>query len=129
SVRPTTSAPLGWSGVRPARRKGPPKRPTGERHLMKPQPIARIPSAVKAALQETADRLGGAEFDTVVTAAAWAFCRQGEAARQYIVADFWCRVPSELGPPQADHRHNTLKEKLHALAANCYAALRRCLAP
>ena len=83
---------------------------------------------LRLALQETADCLGGVEFDTVVTAASWAFCRQGEAARRYIVADFWCRGPSELGQPAVDHRHTTLKEKLHALAANCYAALRRCFA-
>ena len=55
---------------------------------------------LRLALQETADCLGGVEFDTVVTAASWAFCRQGEAARRYIVADFWCRGPSELGPQE-----------------------------
>jgi hypothetical protein len=94
----------------------------------KRQPLTRIPSVVKAALQETADRLGGVELDTVVTAASWAFCMQGEAARRYTVADFWLRGPSELETSEAHRRHNTFKEKLHALAAYCYAALRRCLA-
>ena len=83
---------------------------------------------LRLALQETADCLGGVEFDTVVTAASWAFCRQGEAARRYIVADFWFRGHPELEAPEARHRRNSIKEKLHALAAYCYAALRRCLA-
>ena len=95
---------------------------------MKYQTFARIPSAVKIALQETADRLGRVELDTVVTAASWAFCAQGEAARRHIVADFWYRGPSELAAPGADRRRRTFKEKLHALAAHCYAALRRRLA-
>ena len=83
---------------------------------------------LRLALQETADCLGGVEFDTVVTAASWAFCRQGEAARRYIVADFWCRGASEFGAAGADRRRHTFKEKCHALATYCYAALRRCLA-
>jgi hypothetical protein len=95
---------------------------------MKRQPLAHVPAVVKTALQETADRLGGVELDTVVTAASWAFCTQGESARRYIVTDFWSRGPSELGASRADRRHTTFKEKLHALAGYCYAALRRCFA-
>jgi hypothetical protein len=95
---------------------------------MKSHLIARIPSAVRAALQETADRLGGVDLDTVVAAASWAFCMHGEAARRYIVADFWFGGHSELETPHARRRHNPFKEKLHALATYCHAALRRCLA-
>ena len=95
---------------------------------MKHQPFARIASAVQAALRETADRLGRVELDTVVTAASWAVCAQGEEARRHIVADFWCRGASEFGAAGADRRRHTFKEKCHALATYCYAALRRCLA-
>jgi hypothetical protein len=83
---------------------------------------------VKTALQETADHLGEVELDAVVTAASWAFCRQGKAARGSIVADFWFRGHPELEAPEARRRRNSFKEKLHALAAYCYGALRRCLA-
>jgi hypothetical protein len=95
---------------------------------MKHQPFARVPSAVKTALQETADLVGGVVLDTVVAAASWAFCAQSEASRRYIVADFWSRGPSELAAPEARHRHHSFKEKFHALGAYCYDALRRCLA-
>jgi hypothetical protein len=95
---------------------------------MKYQPLACIPAVVEAALKETADRLGGMEFDTVVTAASWAFCTRGEAARQHIVADFWFRRLSGLGASGAGRGHTTFKEKLHALAAYYCAALRRCFA-
>jgi hypothetical protein len=98
-----------------------------DKHLMKTQRIARVPAVVKAALQETADDLGGVELDTVATAAIWAFCIQGDAARREIVADFWYRGHAELEAPEAHRRHNSLKEKVHALAAYCYAALCRCL--
>jgi hypothetical protein len=90
--------------------------------------LTHIPSIVKTALQETTDRLGGVEFDAVVTAASWAFCTQGEAARGYIVADFWSRGHPDLEAPEARRRRNSFKEKLRVLAAYCYAALRRCLA-
>ena len=95
---------------------------------MKHQSLAHVPSAVKTALQETANQLGGVDFDNVLIAASWAFCTQGEAVRQYIVAEFWCNGPSELGSSGTDRRHHTFKEKLHALGAYCYTALRRCLA-
>ena len=95
---------------------------------MKHQPFARIPSAVQAALRETADRLGRVELDTVVTAASWAVCAQGEEARRHIVADFWSRGHPDLEAPEARRRRNSFKEKLRVLAAYCYAALRRCLA-
>jgi hypothetical protein len=95
---------------------------------MEHQPLARVPAVVKAALQETADRLGGVELDTVVTAATWAFCIHSEATRRYIVTYFWSRRHSELEAPEPRRRDNSFKEKLHALASYCYAALRRCLA-
>jgi hypothetical protein len=95
---------------------------------MNRHPLAHIPSTVKTALQETADRLRGVEFDAVVTAATWAFCTQGEATRGYIVADFWSRGHPELEAPQARRSRNSFKEKLHVLAAYCYAALCRGLA-
>jgi hypothetical protein len=95
---------------------------------MKHRPHAHVPSAVKTALQETADRLGGVDFDTVVTAASWAFCMQGEALRQHLVAEFWYSGPSALEGSRADRRRPTLTEIFHALGAYCYAALRRCVA-
>jgi hypothetical protein len=94
---------------------------------MKHKSLAHIPSMTKTALQETAERLSGVEFDTVVTAASWAFCAQGEAARQDIVADFWFRGHSEFESPEVRRRPNSFKEKFHALGAYCYAAFRRCL--
>jgi hypothetical protein len=68
------------------------------------------------------------DFDTVITAASWAFCMQGEALRRHLVAEFWYSGPAELGGSRADRGRHTFKEKLHALGAYCYAALRRCLA-
>jgi hypothetical protein len=81
---------------------------------MKQQPLARIPSTVKTALQETADRLGEVEFDAVVAGASWAFCMRGDEARRDIVADFWYGGPSELGASEADRGHNAFREKLQA---------------
>jgi hypothetical protein len=100
-----------------------------DNHAMKSREIAHVPAAVKAALQETSQRLGGVDFGTVVTAASWAFCLQGEAVRRYMVANFWCKGTSELEAREARRRHNSFKEKIHAVAAYCHAALRRCLAP
>jgi hypothetical protein len=95
---------------------------------MKHQSPAHIPLTVNTALQETADRLGGVGFDTVVTAACWAFCTQGAEARRCIVADFWFWGSSQFGASRVDRRQPTFKEKVHALAAYCYAALRGCFA-
>jgi hypothetical protein len=95
---------------------------------MKKRPLAHVPSAVTAALQETACRLAELESD-VITAATWAFCMQDEMSRQRIVADFWFKDHSELGPSRPPRKHETFKGKVHALATYCDSALRRCLAP
>jgi hypothetical protein len=80
---------------------------------------------VITALQETASRFGGSELGFVVTAATWAFCRQDAMTRRLIVDYFWFRGLSELKALGVDSRHKTFKEKVHALAARCYAAIRR----
>jgi hypothetical protein len=72
--------------------------------------------------------MGGLEFDVVLTAAAWAFSRQDETIRGSIVADFWLRELSELEASGVERSRKTFKEKVHALAAYCYAAFRRRLA-
>jgi hypothetical protein len=95
--------------------------------LMKRKPLAHIPSMIKTVLQETAEHVRGVEFDTVVSTASWAFCAQGQAARQDIVADFWFRGHSLFESPEVRRRPNSFKEKFHALGAYCYAAFRRCL--
>src|SRR5262249_59370053 len=41
---------------------------------IKRQPLPPIPPMPSTPLQETADRLGGGVFDTVVPATSWAFC-------------------------------------------------------
>jgi hypothetical protein len=95
---------------------------------MKKQTPPRVPSVVMAALQETASRFDGSELEFVLTAATWAYCRQDAATRRSIVEDFWFSGSSALEASGVDRSHKTLKEKVHALAANCYAALRRRLA-
>ena len=94
---------------------------------MKKQSLAHVPPMVTTALQETASRLAGPDLD-VITAAVWAFRKQDEAIRQYIVADVWLRDLAGSEAPRVNRRHKTFTEKVYALATHCYSALRHWLA-
>jgi hypothetical protein len=91
---------------------------------MKKQLLAHVPPVVTAGIEETAQCLQGQEGE-VIKAAIWAFCRQDKTITQRIVADIWFSGLLELEAPQANQRHRTFTEKVHALATSCYSALGR----
>jgi hypothetical protein len=86
--------------------------------------LLHAPLAIITTIQEVATRLECLDLDVVITSAIWAFCRQDPATRHLIVSKFWFRDLPKLEAAMAVRHTKTLKEKLHALVANCCPVFR-----
>jgi hypothetical protein len=86
--------------------------------------LPRIPSPVATVLQDTVSHSGGLSLDAIVAAAIGAFCRLDASERHWIVEDFWFNGVARLEASKVSRTQKTFKEKMYALVAGGYAALR-----